>query len=162
MTEQIALNVLGKVKTPWLTLENMPIQPTGAKGIKGIIELFPEYYGGIREIEHFSHIILIYQLHLVTDPQLEVIPFMDTTSKGIFATRSPKRPNKIGFSIVEIEKVEGNKIHILDVDMINDSPILDIKPFFEDFDNRFNTRKGWLTNKNNINKHHFKSDNRFK
>jgi len=160
--EQIVLNVLGKVKTPWLTLENMPIQPTGAKGVKGVIELFPEYYPGIREIENFSHIILIYELHLVTNPQLEVIPFMDTITKGIFATRSPKRPNKIGISIVEIEKVKGNKIHILDVDMINDSPILDIKPFFEDFDNRFNTKKGWLTNKNNIDKQHFKSDNRFK
>ena len=162
MSEQIVLNVLGKIKTPWLTLENMPIQPTGAKGVKGVIELSPEYYSGIKEIENFSHIILIYELHLVTDPQLEVIPFMDTTSKGIFATRSPKRPNKIGISIVEIERVENDKIYILDVDMINDSPILDIKPFFEDFDNRFNTKKGWLTDKKNIDKHHFKSDNRFK
>ena len=162
MSEQIVLNVLGKIKTPWLTLENMPIQPTGAKGVKGVIELSPKYYSGIKEIEKFSHIILIYELHLVTKPQLEVIPFMDTTTKGIFATRSPKRPNKIGISIVEIERVENNKIHILDVDMINDSPILDIKPFFEDFDNRFNTKKGWLTDKKNIDKHHFKSDNRFK
>ncbi|MFK5957772.1 MAG: tRNA (N6-threonylcarbamoyladenosine(37)-N6)-methyltransferase TrmO [Lutibacter sp.] len=161
-TEQVVLNILGKIKTPWLTLENMPIQPTGAKGVKGVIELYPEYYSGIKEIEKFSHIILIYELHLVTDPQLEVIPFMDTVTKGIFATRSPKRPNKIGISIVEIEKVEENKIHILDVDMINNSPILDIKPFFEDFDNRFNTKKGWLTDKNNIDKHHFKSDSRFK
>lgn len=87
---------------------------------------------------------------------------MDTESKGIFATRSPKRPNRIGISTVEIEKVVGNKIHILDVDMINNSPLLDIKPFFEDFDNRFNTKKGWLANKTNINKEHFKSDNRFK
>ena len=161
MSEQVVLNILGKIKTPWHTLENMPIQPTGAKGVKGVIELSPEYYSGIKEIENFSHIILIYELHLVTDPQLEVIPFMDTTSKGIFATRSPKRPNKIGISIVEIERVENNKIYILDVDMINDSPILDIKPFFEDFDNRFNTKKGWLATKNNIDKEHFKSDNRF-
>jgi tRNA-Thr(GGU) m(6)t(6)A37 methyltransferase TsaA len=160
-TEKITLNVIGKIKTPWLTHENMPIQPTGAKGVKGFVELNTDYIEGLKGIEGFSHIILIYELHLVTNPQLEVIPFMDTKPKGIFATRSPKRPNKIGISIVEIEKVEGNKIYILDVDMINNSPLLDIKPFFEDFDNRFNTKKGWLTNKNNINKSHFKSDDRF-
>lgn len=161
-TEKITLNVIGKIKTPWHTLENMPIQPTGAKGIKGVIELAPEYSKGLKDIESFSHIILIYQLHLVTEPQLEVVPFMDTEIKGIFATRSPKRPNKLGISTVEIEKVEGNKIHILGVDMINNSPLLDIKPFFEDFDNRFNTKKGWLSNKKNTNKYHFKSDDRFK
>jgi len=159
---KIVLDSIGKIKTPWLTLDNMPIQPTGAKNIKGVIELFPEYYDGLKDIEDFSHITLIYQLHLVTEPQLEVIPFMDTETKGIFATRSPKRPNKLGISTVEIEKVEGNKIFILDVDMINDSPLLDIKPFFEDFDNRFNTKKGWLSNKTNTNKYHFKSDDRFK
>ena len=161
-TEKITLNVIGKIKTPWHTLENMPIQPAGAKGVKGIIELTSEYSKGLKDIESFSHIILIYQLHLVTEPQLEVVPFMDTEIKGIFATRSPKRPNKLGISTVEIEKVEGNKIYILGVDMINNSPLLDIKPFFEDFDNRFNTKKGWLSNKTNTNKYHFKSDDRFK
>jgi len=161
-TKKITLNVIGKIKTPWLTFGNMPIQPTGAKNVKGVIELFPEYSSGLKDIEGFSHITLIYQLHLVTKPQLEVIPFMDTETKGIFATRSPKRPNKLGISTVEIEKVEGNKIYVLDVDMINDSPLLDIKPFFEDFDNRFNTKKGWLTNKKTSNKYHFKSDDRFK
>ncbi|WP_456376194.1 tRNA (N6-threonylcarbamoyladenosine(37)-N6)-methyltransferase TrmO [Lutibacter sp.] len=161
-TEKITLNVIGKIKTPWFTLENMPIQPIGAKGTKGIIELNPTYVKGLKDLENFSHIIVLYQLHLVTKPQLEVIPFMDTETKGIFATRSPKRPNKIGISTVEIEKIEGNKIYILDVDMINDSPLLDIKPFFEDFDNRFNTKKGWLSTKTNTNKYHFKSDDRFK
>jgi len=159
---KVILDIIGKIKTPWLTLDNMPIQPTGAKNVKGVIELFPEYYAGLKDIEGFSHITIIYQLHLVTEPQLEVIPFMDTKTKGVFATRSPKRPNKLGISTVKIEKVEGNKIHILDVDMINDSPLLDIKPFFEDFDNRFNTKKGWLANKNDLNKEHFKSDLRFK
>jgi tRNA-Thr(GGU) m(6)t(6)A37 methyltransferase TsaA len=157
----ISLNVLGTIKTPWKTPENMPIQPTGAKGFKGTVELYPEYVEGLEDIEGFSHIILIYQLHLVSKPQLKVVPFMDTKPKGIFATRSPKRPNKIGISIVEIEKVEGNIIHVLDVDMITNSPLLDIKPFFEDFDNRVGTKKGWLTNKTNLNKTNFKSDSRF-
>jgi len=161
-TEKITLEVIGKIKTPWQTLQNMPIQPIGAKDAKGIVEVYPKFVDGLKEIEGFSHIILIYQLHLVTEPQLEVIPFMDSKPKGVFATRSPKRPNKIGISTVKIEKVEGNKIYILDVDMINNSPLIDIKPFFEDFDNRFNTKKGWLTNKNNIDKFNFKSDDRFK
>lgn len=158
----ISLDIIGKIKTPWLTPENMPIQPLGAKNIKGTIELNVAYIDGLKNIEGFSHIILIYQLHLIKEPKLEVIPFMDTESKGVFATRSPQRPNKLGFSIVEIESVIQNKIHILHVDMINDSPLLDIKPFFEDFDNRFNTKKGWLEGKTNINKTDFKSDSRFK
>ena len=161
VAKEIILNSIGNIKTPWKTVNNMPIQPIGAKGIKGIIELFPEYETGLNLLNEFSHIILIYQLHLVENPQLEVIPFMDTTPKGIFATRSPKRPNKLGMSIVEIEKVEGSNIYIKDVDMLNDTPLLDIKPFFEDFDNRFNTKKGWLANKSDLNKDTKKSDKRF-
>lgn len=160
-TKTIELETIGVIKTPWKTPENMPIQPIGAKGVKGIIELNPKFTKGLKEIDGFSHIMLIYQLHLVENPKLEVIPFMDNTPKGIFATRSPKRPNKIGISIVEIEKVEKNKIHILDVDMMNNSPLLDIKPFFEEFDNRIGTKKGWLGTKKDIDKHHFKSDKRF-
>jgi len=159
--DNINLAIIGTIKTPWLTPSNMPIQPTGAKKVKGTIVLDKTYVKGLKNLEEFSHIILIYQLHLITEPQLEVIPFMDTTSKGIFATRSPKRPNKLGISIVEIESINENKIHILDVDMINDSPLLDIKPFFEDFDNRFNTKKGWLEKKTNLDKENFKSDERF-
>lgn len=160
--QEITLNSIRIIKTPWLTPENMPIQPTGAQNTKGIIELHEAYVKGLKDIEGFSHIILIYQLHLIKQPKLEVIPFMDTEVKGIFATRSPKRPNKLGMSIVKIERVHKNKIHILDVDMINNSPLLDIKPFLEDFDNRFNTKKGWLAKKTDLDKENFKSDSRFK
>lgn len=160
--KSISLDIIGSIKTPWVTPENMPIQPTGAKTVKGTIVLNENYVNGLKNLEEFSHIILIYQLHLIKEPQLEVIPFMDTEPKGIFATRSPKRPNKLGISIVEIERIDENKIHILDVDMMNNSPLLDIKPFFEDFDNRFNTKKGWLAKKTNIDKENFKSDKRFK
>lgn len=158
----ISLERIGIIKTPWLTPENMPIQPTGAKTVKGTIVLNENYVAGLKNLEEFSHIILIYQLHLIKEPKLEVIPFMDTEPKGIFATRSPKRPNKLGISIVEIEHINKNKIHILDVDMMNGSPLLDIKPFFEDFDNRFHTKKGWLAKKTNLDKENFKSDERFK
>lgn len=160
--QDIILNSIGIIKTPWLSSENMPIQPIGAKNIKGTIILNKAYISGLKNLEEFSHIILIYQLHLIKDPKLEVIPFMDTEPKGIFATRSPKRPNKLGLSIVKIESIDKNKIHIFDVDMMNDSPLLDIKPFFEDFDNRYNTKKGWLAAKTNLDKENFKSDDRFK
>ena len=160
--QEIKLNSIGVIKTPWLTPENMPIQPTGAQNIKGTIILNNEYTKGLKKIEGFSHIILIYHLHLIKQPKLEVIPFMDKEPKGIFATRSPKRPNKLGISIVRIERVNKNEIHILDVDMMNDSPLLDIKPFFEDFDNRFKTKKGWLTTKTKIEIENIKSDDRFK
>ena len=158
---KIVLSSIGTIITPWEKPENMPIQPIGAKGVKGKVVILPEYKQGLKDIEGFSHIYLIYQLHLASEPALEVIPFMDTETKGIFATRSPKRPNKIGISVVEIEKVEENIIYILDVDMITNSPLIDIKPFFEDFDNRFNTKKGWLGTKKSINKYNFKSDKRF-
>lgn len=161
-TQEIVLKSIGTIKTPWVTSENMPIQPSGAKKVAGTIVLNEDYINGLKNIEDFSHIILIYQLHLIKEPKLEVIPFMDTEPRGIFATRSPKRPNKLGISIVEIERIDKNIIHILDVDMMNDSPLLDIKPFFEDFDNRFNTQKGWLTTKTNLDKENFKSDDRFK
>lgn len=159
--KKIELESIGIIKTPWKTPENMPIQPIGAKGVKGVIEIHPKFSEGLKDVDGFSHIMLIYQLHLVKNTKLEVIPFMDDTPKGIFATRSPKRPNKVGVSVVEIEKIEGNKIHILDVDMMNNSPLIDIKPYFEDFDNRTNTKKGWLANKKDIDKYHFKSDKRF-
>lgn len=108
-TKTIEMEAIGVIKTPWETPENMPIQPIGAKGIKGVVEVYPKFSKGLNGVDGFSHIMLIYQLHLVKNPQLEVIPFMDNTPKGIFATRSPKRPNKIGISVVEIEKLEGNK-----------------------------------------------------
>ncbi|SDX85674.1 tRNA-Thr(GGU) m(6)t(6)A37 methyltransferase TsaA [Lutibacter oricola] len=159
---KIILNSIGTIKTPWLTPENMPIQPTGAQNTKGTIILNKEYSKGLKNIEGFSHIILIYHLHLINKPELEVIPFMDKKSKGIFATRSPKRPNKLGISTVKIESIKDNIIHILDVDMVNNSPLLDIKPFFEDFDNRFNTKKGWLASKTKVAIENVKSDDRFK
>ncbi len=153
---------IGIIKTPWKSIENMPIQPLGAEGITGHIELFDKYIEGLKGIEGFSHIILLYKLHKVTDYNLIVTPFMDKTSKGIFATRAPKRPNAIGISTVELLKVEGNILHISGVDMLNESPLLDIKPFYEKFDNRFNTRQGWLHEKELKSIKETKSDGRFK
>lgn len=156
------IQTIGIIKTPWQTIENMPIQPHGAEEVNGKIELFDAYKEGLKEIEGFSHITLLYKLHKITHYELTVTPFMDKGSKGIFATRSPKRPNAIGISTVRLLRVEGNILHISNVDMLNESPLIDIKPFYEKFDNRFNTKQGWLEDKSIEKIRETRSDKRFK
>ena len=151
---------IGIIHTPFTRLEGMPIQPAGAKGVKGTIELKPEYIKGLKDIEGFSHIILIFHFHLSTGFSLEVIPFMDDKLHGVFTTKAPHRPNPIGLSTVRLIKVVKNILHIEDVDMINGTPLLDIKPFVPKFDNRICEKTGWLTEKKYLSK--IKSDKRFK
>jgi tRNA-Thr(GGU) m(6)t(6)A37 methyltransferase TsaA len=125
----------------------MPIQPSGAEGQKGSVEIFPPYIGGLRDLEGFSHIILVYHLHLVDGYSLEVVPFLDTGKHGIFATRSPRRPNAIGLSIVRLLSIEGSFIRFADPDMIDGTPLLDIKPYVAAFDRHDPEREGWLEDK---------------
>ncbi len=143
----IYLEPIGIINTPWTVRENMPIQPTGAEGIKGRITLYNNFTKGLKDLDEFSHIILIYHFDRQTRHNLAVIPFMDTESRGVFATRSPKRPNRLGMSIVRLDKVERNVLFVRDLDIMDNTPLLDIKPFIEDIDNRFNTRQGWAANK---------------
>ena len=139
----------------------MPIQPSSAGGIMGTIELDTSMIKGLNDLEGFSHIILIYHFHLIKTHNLSVVPFMDDKPHGIFATRSPARPNPIGMSIVELKKIESNLLFIEGVDMINETPLLDIKPFFSQFDNRLNAKTGWLNEKEQKVISQIKSDNRF-
>lgn len=153
----IKFKSIGTIHTPFKDLEGMPIQPIGARGVKGIIELDKEYMGGLKDLDGFSHIILIYHLHLSSGHSLEVKPFLDNEKRGIFATRSPKRPNQIGISVVRLEKIEKSNIHILDVDMVDGTPLLDIKPYVPHFDKNEddNLSIGWFEDK-----HHEASDKR--
>ena len=141
----------------------MPIQPVGAKGIKGIVEVFPEFQEGLQDLDGFSHIILLYHLHLSKEYKLKVKPFLENQIHGVFATRAPKRPNQIGLSIVRLEKISGNILHISNTDIIDGTPLIDIKPFvpkFDCFDIDENVRYGWLKNRvEKANDH--KSDERF-
>ena len=130
----IKFKSIGTIHSPFKDLEGMPIQPIGARGIKGKIDVNSEYNGGLKDLEGFSHIILIYHLHLSKGHLLEVKPFLDTEKRGIFATRAPKRPNPIGLSVVKLEKIEGNTLHIIDVDIVDGTPLLDIKPYIPHFD----------------------------
>jgi tRNA-Thr(GGU) m(6)t(6)A37 methyltransferase TsaA len=102
----------------------------------------------LKDLGGFSHIILIYHFHQISEKYaLEVKPFLDDTPRGIFATRAPRRPNPIGISVVRLEKIEGARLYISNVDILDGTPLLDIKPYVPDFDREEDIRIGWLTNK---------------
>jgi len=123
----------------------MPIQPRGAKGIKGVVELKPKYVDGLKGIEGLSHIILLYHFHLSKKGSLQVTPFLDVHSHGVFATRAPERPNPVGMSVVKLVRVEGHTLHIENVDIVDGTPLLDIKPYVPMFDVYKVDRIGWFT-----------------
>ena len=135
---------IGKINSPFREPNGVPIQPSGAIGILGAVEVFDEFADGMKDIEGFSHIILIYYFHLSKKPSLLVKPFMDEHQHGVFATRASSRPNSIGFSVVKLEKVVGNIIHISNVDIVDGTPLLDIKPCVPEFDFSKVTNTGWL------------------
>jgi len=157
----ITYRPIGIIHTPFENIAGMPIQPHGAATTEGIIDLDPDLVPGLTDIEGFSHLILIYHFHQVKGHKLYVVPFMDDVPHGIFATRSPVRPNPIGISIVKLLKVEGNQLYFKGADMLNSTPLLDIKPFFTQFDNRPNAISGWLDGKECIDIEKIKSDERF-
>jgi len=138
------LQPIGTIHSPYKTLRDMPIQPKGAARELGTIEVFSEHTPGLRDLEGFSHIYLLYQFHKAERTELSVIPFMDSTARGVFATRSPLRPNHIGLSIVELTDVTGNIITIRGIDVLDGTPLLDIKPYIAAFDEVQNSRSGWM------------------
>lgn len=160
--EQIIIHPIGIIRTPHTDVKNMPIQPIAAEGIRGAIELLPEYAAGLKDIEGFSHITLLYWFHKIEGYELQVVPFMDTEAHGIFSTKVPKRPNAIGVSTVKLIGVEGNILHIEQVDMLDGTPLIDIKPFYPRYDNRFDVRIGWLEKNKDLPLEKLRSDERFK
>jgi tRNA-Thr(GGU) m(6)t(6)A37 methyltransferase TsaA len=143
----IAYMPIGVIHSPFNNIEGMPIQPAGAKGIAGTVEIEQEYCDGLKDIEGFSHIILLYHFHLSKGYSLEVRPFMDDKLHGVFATRAPNRPNPIGISVVKLVRVQHCTLHIEGVDIIDGTPLLDIKPFVPEFDVVKVERIGWLSQK---------------
>jgi len=144
---EIKYQPIGTIHSPFQDLSGMPIQPAGAKGIVGTVEVREEFSEGLRDLSGFSHIILIYHFHKSQGYALSVTPFLDTVPRGVFATRAPRRPNPIGISIVELTKVEGNILHIKNVDIVDGTPLLDIKPYVPEFDIHEGVRIGWLAGK---------------
>ena len=158
MIEEVRYNPIGIIHTPFKTTQGMPVQASRAKGIKGKIEIKPEYVEGLEDLDGFSHIILLFHFHLSQGYSLKVIPFFDDQLRGVFATRAPKRPNSIGLSIVALKKVSANILEVEDVDMLDGTPLLDIKPYTPEFDTRDNVKCGWLANAKSKK---VKSDKRF-
>ena len=142
--EEINYRPIGIIRSPYKETEGTPIQTTGAKGVGGTAEIVSECAEGLRDLEGFSHIILIYHFHLSRGYALTVKPFLDDTPRGVFATRAPKRPNAIGISVVRLVKIEGATLYIEDVDIVDSTPLLDIKPYVPEFDAKEAERTGWL------------------
>ncbi|MGI6657023.1 MAG: tRNA (N6-threonylcarbamoyladenosine(37)-N6)-methyltransferase TrmO [Desulfobulbus sp.] len=141
------LQPIGLIHTPFTQRDNMPIQPAGATDVQGTIEILPAFRPGLRDLDGFSHIILLYHFHRSEGFALEIVPFMDTTPRGLFATRAPRRPNPIGLSTVRLDKVdlEQGLLAVRGVDILDGTPLLDIKPYVPEFDPpRSEVRAGWL------------------
>jgi len=141
---EIKYKPIGVIHSPFKEPKGTPIQPAGAEGTNGIVEIFPEYAEGLKDIEGFSHIILLYHFHLSKGSTLIAKPYMDNETHGVFTMRGPSRPNPIGISVVRLVRVEGNMLHIRDVDIVDGTPLLDVKPYVPEFDIREVERIGWL------------------
>lgn len=143
---KIEYRPIGKIHSPFTRIEGMPIQPAGAAFVRGSVEVFPEYAQGLKDLEGFSHVILLYHFHQVTEAKLIVTPFLDTEPRGVFATRAPRRPNPIGISVVKLLGVQRCILKVENVDILDGTPLLDIKPYVPEFDNYPADRVGWLEN----------------
>ena len=140
----VACKAIGIVHSPFTEPKDTPIQPSAALQALGRVEIFEEYREGLADLEGFSHIILLYHFHLIKGFRLTVEPFLEKTQHGVFATRAPARPNRIGLSVVELISREDNILCIKNVDILDGTPLLDIKPFVPEFDSRSPVRLGWL------------------
>lgn len=142
--QTIMIEPIGVIHTPFNTAEGTPIQSAVANDAEGIIEVDPAYAEGLADLEGFDRIWLLYLCDRAKTGQLKVVPFRDSVKRGIFATRAPGRPNRIGLSPVRLLSIEGNRLRVADVDMLDGTPLLDIKPYVPQFDIFAGSRSGWL------------------
>jgi len=157
----ISFEPIGVIHSPYTTLTDMPIQPAGAMGVRGSLDIMPCFKLALKDVDGFSHLILLYHFHRVSQFKLLVTPFLDAEQRGLFATRAPQRPNAIGLSVVKLISVEDCHLQIENVDMLDGTPLLDIKPYVPAFDGLNQApRIGWLE-KNESQVKHTTSDNRF-
>jgi len=134
---------IGIIHSPYAEPVGVPIQGVYAEGAIGTVAVLPELREGLTDLEGFSHIILLYCLHRSQGYSLTCKPFLDVQHRGVFATRAPRRPNPIGLSIVRLLGIDDSVLRIGDVDIVDGTPLLDIKPYIADFDVRSNVRAGW-------------------
>ncbi len=158
--DNITFKPIGIIHSPYKEPKDTPIQPHYGKGIKGTIEIFDEYREGLLDLDGFSHITLLFYFHRSEGYKLKVVPYLDDTERGLFATRAPRRPNPIGLSVVRLEKIEDGIIYISDLDILDNTPLLDIKPYVKAFNEETELKSGWLENRAKKSGDH-RADNRF-
>jgi len=140
---QVAYTPIGVIRSEHRAADQTPIQPAYARGCPGRVELRAEYIEGLKDLDGFSHLILLYHFHQAREPRLTVVPFTDDAPRGVFSTRHPRRPNPIGLSVVRLVRIEGSILHLEDVDILDGTPLLDIKPYVPRFDSVENPQGGW-------------------
>jgi len=150
--EQIIMHPIGVIHSPYKEGKDIPIQGIFKRDVEAWIELQQKYAKGLKDLDQFSHAIILYYFHKLQREEIEGRPFLEQRKHGIFAIRSPHRPNHIGLSVVKIRKIEANKMYFTEVDVLDQTPVLDIKPYVKNFDNRNNVKCGWIEK-------HFKNGN---
>ena len=156
----VSYEPVGVVRSPYTDLANMPLQSVAAQDIQGQIEVRDRFVPGLADLDGFSHLHIVTHLHRGAPGELTVVPFLDDAPRGIFATRSPRHPNPIGLSVVRLLTVEGNTLQISGIDLLDGTPVLDIKPYVPEFDAIAAERTGWLQHVA-VRAHEVRSDARF-
>ena len=157
-TKSLILRPIGVIHTPFKQVEGIPIQPVFAPDTRGTIEIFPEFSAGLKDLDGFDRIWLIYHLHASPPAQLLVKPFRDDREHGVFATRAPCRPNPLGLSCVRLLGIRDHTLDIAEVDILDETPLLEIKPYVPTFDAHPVSRAGWFDEQRVDRKH---ADGRF-
>ena len=140
----ISVRPIGVIHTPFRQATGTPIQPRMARGARGTVVVFGQFQRGLKDLEGFERVWLLYLFHRARKPRLLVTPFLDNQKRGVFSTRAPTRPNAIGMSAVRLVRIDGNSLTVADVDMLDGTPLLDIKPYVPQFDCYKVKRTGWV------------------
>jgi tRNA-Thr(GGU) m(6)t(6)A37 methyltransferase TsaA len=142
--DKIIMKQIGIIHSPYMDSEDVPIQGKFKDDVEAWVELEDKYVKGLKDLDMFSHAILLFYLHKSDKENIEGKPFLEDNVHGIFAIRSPHRPNHIGFSVVKIKAIHNNKLFFTEVDILDGTPLLDIKPYVKYFDSRENVVSGWI------------------
>ncbi|MCP4715232.1 MAG: tRNA (N6-threonylcarbamoyladenosine(37)-N6)-methyltransferase TrmO [Deltaproteobacteria bacterium] len=156
---KLQITPIGTIHSPFQEPPGTPIQGICSRGTEGTVHILPEYREGLQDLDGFSHIILLYWFHKSDGYRLKCRPFLDDTKRGLFATRAPRRPNPIGLSIVELISITDSTLAVRDLDIVDGTPLLDIKPYIDTFDVRKQVRTGWYQKAGK--KHMTEADDRF-
>jgi tRNA-Thr(GGU) m(6)t(6)A37 methyltransferase TsaA len=157
---QAVVKQIGVIRSPFKSSDKIPIQSNMSE-VQGEADVLPEYAEGLASLEGFSHVILLYWFHRAKPVVMRITPYLDAKAHGVFATRAPSRPNPIGLSTVRLLRIEGSRLVFTGADMLDESPLIDIKPFVPEFDNRHDATSGWLAESLRKESGIHRSDDRF-